>query len=242
MVTVGARGIGAAAVRSLVASGARVVVGDVNQLGLEALRDMLGEAVVVQQADATREDDVRALVEAAMTTWGRLDVLHNNAAVVVAEDVDVVGTTDAAWRAAFDSSVMAAVWGMRHAIPAMIAGGGSVITMSSGSAVIASAVKVAYGSFKAATETLTMYAAAHYGSHGVRCNVVRPGFVLTEGIREALPQEQIDQRAVTSAMGRNCTPEDVAEVVASLASPASAYVNGQVAKVNGGGEKPVTAW
>lgn len=243
IVTGGARGIGAATARAFVRAGARVVIGDVNERGLDAMAGELGSAVRTCRADITTEAGVAGLVEEAVDTFGRLDILHNNAAFVVNEDVDVVSTTDAAWRTTFDFTVMAVVWGLRHGIPAMVAsGGGSIVNMSSGASVIASAVKAAYGSCKAAIETLTMYTAAQCGTDGIRCNAVQPGFVLTEGIREVFSEEHQREVAAGAALGRICTPEDVADVVLWLASSASGYVNGQVIPVNGGGQKPTTAW
>lgn len=243
IVTGGARGIGAATARAFVRAGAKVVIGDVNEQGLEAIAEELGASVQTRRADITTEAGIAGLVEEAVNTFGRLDVLHNNAAFVVEEDVDVVSTTDAAWRTTFDFAVMAVVWGLRHGIPAMTAnGGGSIVNMSSGASVIASATKAAYGSCKAAIEALTMYTAAQYGTEGIRCNAVQPGFVLTEGIREVFDEEHQRQVAAQSAMGRICTPDDIANVVVWLASAASGYVNGQVIPVNGGGPKPTTAW
>lgn len=96
IVTGGARGIGYATVRKLVARGALVVVGDVNEAGLASVADELGDRVRTRVADISTESGVAALVAEARESFGRLDILHNNAAVAVAGDVDVLSSTDEA--------------------------------------------------------------------------------------------------------------------------------------------------
>ncbi|HEX4432459.1 MAG TPA: SDR family oxidoreductase [Frankiaceae bacterium] len=242
VVTGGAGGIGAATVRLMVAEGARVVVGDLDAQRLQGLVDDLGSAVVVLTADVRREADIAALIGAAVERFGRLDVLHNNAVAALPDDTDVVGTPDAAWRDMFDVVVMAAVLGCRHAIPAMQGGGGgSIVNMSSGAARAATGSKIAYGTMKAALETLSLYTAASFGADGIRSNVVAPGFVLTDGTRELFDEAGIERFAAGAASGRLCVPEDVAEVVVFLASDEARYVSGEVVRVNGGGSR-VTAW
>jgi NAD(P)-dependent dehydrogenase (short-subunit alcohol dehydrogenase family) len=241
VVTGGASGIGAATVRLMVAEGARVVVGDLDVQRLQALVDDLGSAVVVT-ADVRQEADIAALIGTAVERFGRLDVLHNSAVAALPEDTDVVSTPDSAWRDMFDVVVMAAVHGCRHAVPAMQrGGGGSIVSMSSGAARAATGSKIAYGTMKAALETLSLYTAATFGVDGIRSNVVAPGFVLTDGTRGLFDDKGIERFASTAAAGRLCLPEDVAEVVVFLASDEARYVSGEVLRVNGGGSR-VTAW
>jgi NAD(P)-dependent dehydrogenase (short-subunit alcohol dehydrogenase family) len=244
VVTGAASGIGAATARVLVREGAQVVLGDINDEALGELVADLGDAAIGLHADVTREEGVRSLVQAALDSFGRLDVLDNNAAIEVPEDTGTSTSSDVAWQRTFDLIVMAAVRGVRHAIPAMLAsdGGGSIINISSGAVRHATATKAAYGACKSALETFSLYTGAQHGADGIRSNVVRPGFVLTEGVRELFDGGQRQRFADMLALGRVCEPQDVAETVAFLASPASSYVNCAVIDVDGGGAKPMISW
>ena len=226
----------------MVAEGAQVVIGDLNDEPAAALAVRLGDAAVAQRADVRHESDIAALVDAAVNRFGRLDVLHNNAVAALDADTDTVGTPDVVWQEMFEVVIMAAVHGCRHAIPVMRAtGGGSIVNMSSGAARAATGSKIAYGSMKGGLETLSLYTANTYGVDGIRSNVIAPGFVLTEATREIFDDAGIERFASSSAAGRLCTPEDIAEVVVFLASDESRYVSGQVVTVNGGGSRSV-AW
>jgi NAD(P)-dependent dehydrogenase (short-subunit alcohol dehydrogenase family) len=242
VVTGAARGIGAATAHALAFNGARVVVSDIDREGAHGVADAIGDSAIAIAADVREEAAVHALIEATVKQFGRLDVLHNNAVVGLPEDTDTVNTPDDVWRSMFQMVVLAAVYGCRHAIPVMTAtGGGSLIHTSSGAARSPSASKIAYGSAKGALEVMSMYTATMYAGQGIRSNVVAPGFVLTEGTKEILDPTMLEMLSSRSAAGRTCQPSDVADVVLFLASDASAYVNGQVITVNGGGNKAV-AW
>jgi NAD(P)-dependent dehydrogenase (short-subunit alcohol dehydrogenase family) len=244
VVTGAANGIGAATARLLVRDGARVVLGDINDEALQVLARELGDDAVALHADIGTEDGVKSLVQAALDAFGRLDVLDNNAALEVREDTGTATSSDKAWQQTFDITVMAAVWGARHGIPAMLAsdGGGSIINISSGASHTPTATKAAYGACKSALETFSLYTGAQHGASGIRSNVVRPGFVLTEGVRKIFDEQQRQRFADMMTLGRVCEPEDVAEVVAFLASPASGYVNCTTIDVDGGGAKPTVSW
>lgn len=244
IVTGAANGIGAATARLLVRDGARVVLGDIDVDALQILATELGDDAVALNADIATEDGVMSLVRAALDSFGRLDVLDNNAVLQVREDTGTATSSDKAWQQTFDITVMAAVWGARHGIPAMLAsdGGGSIINVSSGASRTPTATKAAYGACKSALETFSLYTGAQHGASGIRSNVVRPGFVLTEGVRKIFDEQQRQRFADMMALGRVCEPEDVAEVVAFLASPASGYVNCATIDVDGGGAKPAVSW
>jgi NAD(P)-dependent dehydrogenase (short-subunit alcohol dehydrogenase family) len=236
IVTGAAGGIGSATARRLAAEGASLVLADLDAEGAQRVADELSGIAV--RTDVTDESAVKALVEAALARFGRLDVLHNNAVTAWAEDTDTVGTPNAIWQKTFEVVVMAAVYGCRHAIPAMLqTGGGSIVTMSSGAAHHPTGSRIAYGTCKAAIETLSAYTASMYGAQNIRSNVVSPGFVLTPATRALFDADQLEAFAATAAAGRVATPEDVAQVVAWLASDDAAYVSGQVVKVDGGGAR-----
>jgi NAD(P)-dependent dehydrogenase (short-subunit alcohol dehydrogenase family) len=241
IVTGSARGIGAATARLMVAEGASVVLADLDAGGIDRVAAELGDRAVAQPTDVTLEADVAATVERAVSTFGRLDVLHNNAVAASAADTDAVGTPDDVWLATYRVIVMAAAYGCRHAIPAMVeTGGGSIVNTSSGAAQGSSGNRIAYGSCKGALETFTKYAANLHGVQGIRCNAVAPGFVLTEGTKELFDDARLEQFAKAAAAGRVCTPEDIADVVVFLASDEARYVSGQVVTVNGGGTRVMT--
>ncbi len=240
IVTGAAGGIGSATARLLAAQGARVVLADLDEAAAAQVADGIGPAAIAVRVDVTREADVQAMIALALARFGRLDVLHNNAVTASAADTDTLGTPNAVWQATFEVVVMAAVYGCRHAIPAMIAtGGGSIVTMSSGAAHHPTGSRIAYGTCKAAVETLSAYTASMYGEQGIRSNVVSPGFVLTPATRGLFDERQLAAFAGTAAAGRVATPEDVARVVAFLASDAAGYVSGQVVTVDGGGSKGI---
>ncbi|MFN8027946.1 MAG: SDR family oxidoreductase [Acidimicrobiia bacterium] len=241
IVTGAAQGIGAATARLMVAEGASVVLGDRDEVGVQRVADALGDRAVAHGADVTVEDDVAALVQLATSRFGRLDALHNNAVTSWATDTDAVDTPDHVWLGQYQVTVMAAAYGCRHAIPAMLeSGGGSIVNMSSGAARTATGSRIAYGACKAALETFTMYAATIHGPEGIRCNAVAPGFVLTEGTKELFDDARLDAFAQGAAAGRVCTPEDIADVVVFLASDEARYVSGQTIVVNGGGARSLS--
>ncbi len=238
IVTGGASGVGAATVQLMVAEGARVVIADLNLERAAVIADAVGESAIAKRADIRSEADIASVVDTAVKRFGRLDILHNNAVAVLEADTDTIRTPEKAWQEMFEVVVMATVRGCRYAIPFMEqAGGGSIINMSSGAAREATGSKIAYGTMKGGLETLSLYTANTYGVNGIRSNVVAPGFVLTDATRELLDDADIERRVSTSAAGRLCTPEDVAEVVVFLASDEARYVSGQVMTVNGGGSR-----
>lgn len=240
IITGAAGAIGAATARLMVAEGAQVVLADRNAEGVSTLSPELGDSAAALACDITEESSAARLVELARTRFGRLDAIHSNAVFTYPSDTTTTATPDEAWRGMFEVIVMATVWLCRHGIPVMREnGGGSIITTSSGAARTPTGSKVAYGTVKAALESLTRYTASMYGTEGIRCNTVSPGFVLTDSTRAIFDADALARFDAGSAAGRLCLPDDIAEVVVFLASDAARYVSGQLIPVNGGGPKPM---
>lgn len=238
IVTGGAGGIGSATVRTLARHGARVVVADVADDRIapvvESVRAAGGE-VVGFAADVADETSVRELVDFAVATYGRLDILHNNAAAtdVVRQDYDVCAVALEVWERTLAVNLTGPMLGCRFAIPPMLAsGGGSIINTASVAGLRAEREHVSYGVSKAGLVLLTKHVAVSYGKRGIRCNAVAPGVIMTPTarLRHDGWVEGMQRIHHSPRLGE---PDDIAGVVAFLASDASMFVNGAVIEVDG---------
>lgn len=240
IVTGGASGIGAATAMGLAGEGARVLVSDLNLEGAEAvakrIEDAGGEALGFK-VDVADEERVREMVGAAVDEFGRLDILHNNAAALglVERDADVANADAALWDETMAVNLRGPMLGCKYAVPRMIeGGGGSIINTSSGAGVAGDLNRTAYGVSKAGLNSLTQYVATQYGKQGVRCNAIAPALVLTPAARWTLPQEMIEILEAHHLTPALVEPEDIAAAVVFLASDAARFVTGQVLPVDGG--------
>lgn len=239
LVTGGAAGIGRETARLLAREGARVVVADIDSDGAERVADELGDTASAEFFDATREETIAELVRAVVARHGRIDVVHNNAALVGADawhhDSTVIDTSIEMWDRAFATNVRSVFLVCKHAIPHMLAAGhGSIVNMASLAGLRGSGILTAYGSSKAAVIGLTRYVAAQYGKQGVRCNAVAPGVIQTRQLLDAMPGLPAAALAGV-ASPRAGEPSDIAHMVLFLASDESAFVNGETYRVDGGG-------
>ncbi|MET7480572.1 glucose 1-dehydrogenase [Streptomyces sp. NPDC005648] len=241
VVTGAASGIGAATARRVAAEGAHTVVADLNLDGAKAVTEEIraaGGLATAVPVDLGDVDSVRAMVAAAVETYGGLDVLHNNAAathLAARRDLAVVEADPAVWDDTMRVNLRGTMVAIQAAVPHMIArGGGSVINTSSGSGLTGDLRNPAYGASKAALINLTQYVATQYGKRGVRCNAVVPGFIVTPasaGSAHGAIREAMLRHHLTPRLGR---PEDVASAVVFLASDESAFVTGHALRVDGG--------
>ncbi|MFL6696929.1 MAG: SDR family NAD(P)-dependent oxidoreductase [Vitreoscilla sp.] len=239
IVTGGASGIGAATCKRLVAEGASVVIGDLDGARAKALAVELGDAALGVAFDAGDTDSVCALVEATVARFGRLDILHNNAAIMAPEhikqDSNPVDIEFGIWDRTFEVNVRGYVAGCKYAIPHMLKqGGGAIIMTSSGSGHRGDLANIAYGASKAAVITLARYVATIYGKQGIRCNTVCPGLIRTEGGQKNVQGAMVKIMADNTLTPRLGLPEDVAAAVAYLASDDGAFVTGVDLPVDGG--------
>jgi NAD(P)-dependent dehydrogenase (short-subunit alcohol dehydrogenase family) len=240
IVTGAGSGIGRAVAMAFAKEGARVVVNDRRTDGhgeatAQAIRAAGGEAIYVA-ADVSREEDVKRLIASAVDTFGRLDVMVNNAGVMVAKPIQEL--TEGDFDLVTSVNQKGTFFGTKHAIPAMLAGGGgSIINTSSVAADHGQHGGFVYSGTKGAILSMTRTAAAELGEFNIRVNAVQPGVIVTEivaaaGLTET--QEQIDRILRETPLGRKGSPEDCAGLFVFLASDESAFVTGQTMAVDGG--------
>jgi len=239
IVTGGGGGIGSAVVRRFVSEGARVAVADVFEHLALAVAEPLGDAALAVQFDASDPASVAAMVERTVSHFGRLDILHNNAAMTDPAkhplDTDAVTIPIEIWNEIIDINLRGYLLGCKYAIPYMVkGGGGSIVNTASNSGTAGDLARIAYGASKGAIITMTKYIATQHGRQNIRCNSVAPGVVLTEALDKTVPglKEIIKRHVLTPEFG---TPDDIAALVAFLASDESRYITGENISISGGG-------
>jgi 3(or 17)beta-hydroxysteroid dehydrogenase len=240
IVTGAASGIGAATSRRLVAEGARVLLCDVNPEGLAKLAGELGEGGEALVHDVSDEARWREVIDHARERHGRLDVLVNNAGIVVRAHVEE--TTLEQWRRVQSVNAEGVFLGCKHALPALRAsGGGSIVNVSSLAALRGTPIYAAYSASKGAVAALTKTVALHCMERGdpIRCNSIHPGGVNTRMVHAVVKQGTgvdiagLDPEVVRRDMGMG-DPQDVANLVLFLASDESGYINGAELCIDGG--------
>ncbi len=226
----------------MAAEGAAVAIGDLDEPGARRVADEIesagGRAIAIH-TDVSDEAAFEALIHRAVDRFGRLDILHNNAAALGAArvgDDEMVDSLDVdVWDRTMAINTRSVMLGCKHAIPHMLeAGGGSIINTSSGAALLGGLTGTAYATSKAAVNCLTQYVATQYGKRGIRCNAILPGLILTPAVDVGLSEEAVRMildHHLTAEAGQ---PEDIAAMVAFLASDESRYVTGQLLRVDGG--------
>ncbi len=225
LVTGGARGIGAAIVRALVRAGADVVVSDVLDAAGEALAAELGQGYL--RLDVTDPAAWADAVAAVVERHGRVDVLVNNAGIATSASVARQELDE--WNRVLEVNLTGTFLGIQAAARVMReAGAGSIVNLSSVDGLRGNAALHAYTASKFGVTGITKSTALELGRHGIRVNSVHPGFIAT-GMTAHL-----DPADFGIALGRAGTPEDVAELVAFLASDASGYSTGAEFIVDGG--------
>ena len=220
------------------AEGAKVVIGDIlDQEGkaVEAqIRGSGAEATYVH-LDVTSDSDWRSAVDTAISSYGRLDVLVNNAGIVTRSSIE--DTTEEEWDRVMAVNAKGVFLGTKHAIPAMRRGGyGSIVNISSTAGLVGNPRgSCVYTASKGAVRLFTKLTAVQHAKDRIRCNSVHPGPIDTPMILEAMP-DAADREARLRVMplGRIGTSEDVAYGVLYLASDESSYVTGSELVIDGG--------
>lgn len=236
LVTGGSRGIGAAIVRQLAASGMEVIftyeTARTRAHELAALLSESGGAVQAWQCDLASRRAGTALVERALAELGRVDVLVNNAGIV--RDGLFVRMTDQDWDAVIAVDLTAAMETCRAVLRGMLrVRAGRIINVASISGVVGNPGQVNYSAAKAGVIGLTKALAREVGGRGITVNAVAPGFIDSDMTR-GLPEKVVDGLVRQIPLGRFGTVDEVAAAVDFLASRAASYINGQVIHVDGG--------
>jgi NAD(P)-dependent dehydrogenase (short-subunit alcohol dehydrogenase family) len=240
LITGAASGIGRESALRFGAEGAAVVAVDLDEDGATKVATEIeasgGRALAVG-ADVSRSQDCARMVAAAEETFGHLDVLFNNAGVMLAGDDDAVATSEEIWERTMAVNATGVFLGCKHGIPALRrAGGGSVINTASFVAVMGAATpQVAYTASKGAVLALTRELAVVHARENIRVNALCPGPLRTELLMKFLDtDDKRNRRLVHLPMGRFGEAREMADAALYLASDESSYVTGSTFLVDGG--------
>ena len=227
LITGGASGMGQSEAVLFAKEGAKVVVADVLEAEGRKVADSLGGAGRFVRLDVTSETDWEQAIAAAVSTFGKLDVLVNNAGISGTFDPDTLSTS--AWDRLMDVNAKGTFLGMKHAIPAMEkAGGGAIVNISSVSGFVGqNGIHMAYNASKGAVRLMTKSAAVQYARSGIRVNSVHPGVLPAMRSSKATADPAFRQKMLAGVpMRREGRVEEVAYAVLFLASDEASYITG----------------
>jgi len=241
IITGGGSGMGRVAALMFAAEGSRVVVAEYNEgAGEETVRlvrEAGGEATFVK-TNVADEASAKAMVDHAVATYGRVDVLYNNAGIMPEADHSVIDTDVATWNKVMAVNVRGVYLGCKYAIPKMIeGGGGSIINVASFVAILGCSVpQDAYTASKGAVLSLTRSLAVQFASKGVRSNSISPGPIETPLLMDWLLKDEAAKqlRLARNPTGRFGKPEEIVHMAVYLASDESRWTNGANFVIDGG--------
>jgi NAD(P)-dependent dehydrogenase (short-subunit alcohol dehydrogenase family) len=240
VITGAASGIGAGTARRFVEEGAQVVVADVQDEPGEALAASLGDVACFAHTDVTREDDVAAAVDLAVSRFGRLDCMFNNAGIIGAVG-PIADTSADAWDKTVAVLLRSVFLGIKHAARVMIPqGSGVILSTSSTAGVLGGLGPHAYSACKHGVVGLTKSVASELGQYGIRVNAIAPGNTVTAMTATAVTGDATNLETAhahiqsTSPLGIAGEPVDIANAAVYLASDESRYVSGHLLVVDAG--------
>ncbi len=240
IITGSASGMGQLAAEVFASEGASIVVTDIaekeGKATAHAIREQGGKAIFVQ-ANVANETEVKHIVDSTIETFGRIDVLYNNAGIMPDDDGSVTDISEATWDRVLDINLKSTFFCSKYAIPHMISQGkGSIINVASFVAFMGSSVpQDAYTASKGGMLSLTKSFAVQYGKHGIRCNAICPGPIETPLLRHLWTSEEArNLRLNRIPLGRFGEPKDIVYMGLYLASDESAWTTGAWLMVDGG--------
>jgi NAD(P)-dependent dehydrogenase (short-subunit alcohol dehydrogenase family) len=241
VITGAADGIGAATAVLFAKKGAEVVLADINTQALAKINDRVlkeGGQTVMRQTDVSKEEEVKELIELALETYGRIDILCNNAGIT-GDLENIEDQKEENWLNVYRVNVMGAVYGIKHVSkPMRERKKGSIVNTASVAGIRSGAGPNAYSASKAALINFTQTAACDLGSDNIRVNAVCPGLIETgmtklvfDYARSAGKENKLGSRCELRRYGR---PEEIAYTILFLASDESSYITGQALAADGG--------
>lgn len=240
-ITGAASGFGAATARLFVAQGCKVALGDIQEEAGRAVADELGDSAVFTRCDVTAEEDVANLVDTAVSAFGKLDIMFNNAGIVGAVGpIDSTPTQE--WKATLDILLNGVFYGVKHAARVMKPQeSGAIVSMSSTAGILGGLGPHTYTAAKHAVVGITKSAGAELCRFGIRVNCISPAGMATPmvanvstGDPDAIEETKRNLAAASPLKGRPGLAEDVANAALWLASDESGYTNGHTLTTDAG--------
>jgi NAD(P)-dependent dehydrogenase (short-subunit alcohol dehydrogenase family) len=236
IVTGGAGGIGSATAARLAEEGARLVIADLDGALAEEVAHRIGGDAIAVQFDASDVASTEAMIAKAADHFGRIDVLHNNAAFTAGAwsvDTTLLDTSVETWDLTMATNLRSMFVSSKAAMPHMLRqGGGSIINMAAGAAYQGMPALIAYGTSKAGVANFTRYLAVQYGRQNVRSNCILPGLILTKAVTDHVPDTS--NLVPHLPFHRDGQPYDIAALVLFLSSDEAQFMNGQLLCCDGG--------
>jgi NAD(P)-dependent dehydrogenase (short-subunit alcohol dehydrogenase family) len=238
IITGAGSGIGRACALEFARQGARIALVGRTRAKLESVAGQIGSSAFAVASDVSKSSDIQNIIQATVDKFSRVNILVNNAAMLIAGTAESLSEND--WASTFDTNVKA-VWLLsRGVLPHLRAsGGGSIVNISSVLGLVGAKNRVAYSASKGAVTLLTKSMALDHAAENIRVNAICPGIVETEMVAGFIqnapnPEAMRKQREALHPIGRFGKPEDIAQLAVYLASDESSWVTGAAFPIDGG--------